>query len=942
MTSRGTSKTSQRSQNRLRRAKTSPDLLNETREQDMNTDYKNARIAADIAYERAHGRAAGKGVKVTDQDRIDHKTVRSAGDGPQLERRQSVRFTGPNAEPIGTRPITQREAPAYNNAQNVRRNCTQSQSRAVDFSSSTYDDSLLTALPEDFGESDRVSVPSSYRRLRKAKSLFSPGKTPSAVFHGGLPKAGRHFQRHSQQSSGSKSETVSISDPRLQRSHSFLRGVTDRLSTANNGQYAAQDAAVQLARDTFLQQLEEQRLKAQPSFLNLSKRRGSQKEFRKTVRSGSTNSYGTAIGSFTQLAAPARTDTLGHQARRLSDSLRSRIKRVFRTSKDERATIPEQQLSATQAHYSDLPVPSDEWGRRSSPVSEPNAELLRRVGSQDSLAYPRSVSDDKGFHQDTIRSVRDDEDESRDTSRVSSWTNSSATTTISMPRTMERQRLSAIKEDGGPHQPSSSARFHDKRRDCYAPFRQPLSQNDVDLVQTERIFSALQHKLNDDEHGDAHEVTKSKVEEHFKHHRPPYTELLPRISPIETLHQVENTGEDRDRHHESVAHYGSMTPQEIAEQNELSIAKRPLREVGSGFFPPNLRIERNSTSPFRRTMRASNDDDNSIAAEIKLFKSTSTSNPSNSAPSRRCNESVTGSDSVYSRSPGGQILAGIGSDVSLARSQGSEGAGTAIIINKGPDKYDGPRYSSGNSSGEWKKFMAGQIASFEHPEVEYEHGTIALPPKGCGHRRESAQIDEDDVSIGCGIASNDRVKQSLAVILEMTSPQLPFDNKGSRSSPINLLSGRQTLTRNENTPLGQVPITLKRNNEHLPTDAHRSGGLREMPSQSPSKYVSSQKWLSTSPSARNSPERAERLRRLKNNSSTSLRKPLSPNDRLAIPNAVSGDCHQDVLDMPEVEKSPAAARWDVIDQKKLVDRSLRNRRSQMRITEESNADDAFL
>ena len=50
------------------------------------------------------------------------------------------------------------------------------------------------------------------------------------------------------------------------------------------------DNAVQMARDKFLYQIEQQRLREQPSFIFRAKARRKEKPFRQSVRSGSTNS----------------------------------------------------------------------------------------------------------------------------------------------------------------------------------------------------------------------------------------------------------------------------------------------------------------------------------------------------------------------------------------------------------------------------------------------------------------------------------------------------------------------------------------------------------------------------------------------------------------------------------------------------------------------------
>lgn len=977
MVSRTTSNASQRSRPRARRAKTSPSIPAESSTRDLETDRKHALIAADIAYERVYGPGVGRRGATKDQASQNAKGSANTENGPQLGRRQSVRFTGTNAEPTRTRSITRREAPEYRASQKMRRHSLQSESRHMNPLNPANDDSFLTALPEEFGENDMASAPSSYRKLRKAKSMFSPGKTPSAVFPNGIPKAGRHFQRHSQQSSGGSTEPIRTPDPRLRRSLSFLRGVTDRISTANNHQYATQDAAIQLARDTYLQQLEQQRLKEQPSFLNLSRQRTSQKAFRRTVRSSSTNSYGTAVGSSTPSVEPTKVSVLSFKARSLSYNLKSKIKRVFRRSRNDENTIPVQQLNATQAHYGDPRLTSNDWKEQRSPIPEPNAEILHRVGSRESIEHSIPFYDDNGPRRGSIRSVHSDEDEGKEASRVSSWTNSTANNTFNMPKTMERKRLSVIKEDGGPHQPSSSARCNVGLRDGYSNFHQPVSQTDIERVKTERVFSALQREIEDnkrraalddiesgsesgrDQQRPHHAVATPRRSSSLRRRPPPGAENVarrPEIKPSkswgagEMLQQIEDGSNYREYQRDYAELREGFTPQEIAEMNESSmpLAKRPLREVKSAFFPPSMHIERSNTSPFRRAMRPSHEDEDGFQAGMDYADQIKTPDPFSSINSRLRNASVAGSESVYSRSPGGHATGAIGSDVSLARSQSSDGVGTAIIITKRPAKYDSPRYSSANSSGDWKRFMASQVASLERHQPPDGDFSNAVPVKESGHKRESAQIEDDDVNIGSMQARNDISKQPLGVILGNANAQPPLHQVGSHSITVGSSPGRGLNKQNENVPMRQPSARSNKtsntgNETYSPNNGPcQSGGLRNKTPQNSSVPPKSQKWLSTSPSARNSPERAERLRRLKNNSSTSLRKPLSPNDNQANHNTVLRDYQEEVHGSDDSDVSPMTARSQLAGNKQVVNSFLRDRRSQMRISEESGHDPAFL
>lgn len=979
MVSRTKTNASQRPRPGARRAKTSPNLRTEFSTHDSETDRKHALIAADVAYERVYGRGAGRRDAISDLGGRGPKKVANVQHGPRLERRQSVRFAGPNAEPTRTRSITRREVPEYRTSQEMRRHSLQSEPRNKNSSNLSNEDTFLTALPEEFGENDKASAPSSYRKLRKAKSMFSPGKTPSAVFLSGIPKAGRHFQRHSQQSSDGVSEPISVSDPRLRSSLPFLRGVTDRTSTTYNHQYATQDAAIQLARDTYLQQLEQQRLKEQPSFLNLSKHRT--KAFRRTVRSSSTNSYGTAIGSSVPSEEHTKVNVFGFDARSLSQNLKTKIKRVLRRSKNDENKIPVQQLNASHAHYGHSRSNTRDMCEQHCPTfPEPNAELLRRVGSQESVEQSIPYFDDNDLCPGSIRSVHSsDDNENKIRSRVSSWTNSSANNTFIMPQTIERKRLSVIKEDGGPHQPSSSARFYGLQRDGYVNFRQPVSQTDLQRVETERVFSALQREIEDNKRRAELDDIESGTGTYNDKQRPHHSVTAPRRSsslrrrPVPTpdnvgqspgmrssknlgasemLHCMENGSDHHERQQSNEDLREGLTPQEIAEMNEskMPLAKRPLREVKSAFFPPSMRIERSSTSPFRRAMQAADGDEDASSGEIEDADQVRTPDPFNSTNAQLRHGSTAGSESIYSRSLGGNIAGAIGSDISLARSQSSDEAGTAIITTKGPAKYDSPRYSSANSSGDWKNFMASQVASLERHEPPNDDIYNALPVKVSGHKRESAQIDEDDVKIGGMQAASKSFHQPLGVILGDANAQSPLHLSSARSIAFNSSPNWGANMQVENTPKRpSYPYAYKisnAGNENVSPSSMpgQFSGLGEKTPQNSSVPSKAQKWLSTSPSVRSSPERAERLRRLKNSSTTSLRKPLSPNQDQADYNETSKEHGQERQDLglDDSDVSHRTARSQVVSDRQVVNSFIQDRNSYLNFSGESGADPAFI
>lgn len=86
-------------------------------------------------------------------------------------------------------------------------------------------------------------------------------------------------------------------------------------------------------------------------------------------------------------------------------------------------------------------------------------------------------------------------------SRVTSWTNSSVTSLGLRSVSVQKHRLSVIKEDGGPHQPSSSAGCHVGGVACVQTSGQtmPSAGPILSQVDSQRIYSALIKRISQEE-----------------------------------------------------------------------------------------------------------------------------------------------------------------------------------------------------------------------------------------------------------------------------------------------------------------------------------------------------------------------------------------------------------------------------------------------------------
>ena len=168
MLSRSSSNTS----NGLRRAKSASSVLprystsNESSITYLERAHDQALAAASHAFEQAHARTS---FSCDPQDIIKNSNVE---DHPSsgLVRQKSVRFVGPTAVITDQRSITRRRPPpAESNSVPI-----DNKNRSIDV------DRFVTALPQQ-DEIDAVTNHSSYRRLKKSKSMWSITKSSQWV-----------------------------------------------------------------------------------------------------------------------------------------------------------------------------------------------------------------------------------------------------------------------------------------------------------------------------------------------------------------------------------------------------------------------------------------------------------------------------------------------------------------------------------------------------------------------------------------------------------------------------------------------------------------------------------------------------------------------------------------------------------------------------------------
>ncbi|KAL2851736.1 hypothetical protein BJX68DRAFT_265984 [Aspergillus pseudodeflectus] len=362
----------------------------------------------------------------------------------------------------------------------------------------------LPSISEFGGLEDRIaSLPSSYRRLRKSRSMFLTRQRSSHA-----PYAPPSCESYSP-NVGARGATAEA--PRLyrtlRRSMSFLKGEYQPQNTLRHAK--SHDVAIQLARSQYEQSAMNSPESPHWAQLPVSKTRREHKPFRKTFRTSGTSERTSVTSS--PLDRVRATESHG-RARAFSSSIKKGIKRVLgisRTSSEHERV----QLSPFHSHY---------WSQSPSTSASNENDDPRSNEISDVDESRRSKDPDRVR---SMRRMQSSASLATSSSRVTSWADSTAANTIATPRPGGQQRLSIVSEQGNIRQPHSE------------PFSQSsIQQPHSNAVDSHRLFSALMKRI-----GGAHPQSSNEeiVLGHVKEHRAIPTQSSLHLRPSRhTIRQV--------------------------------------------------------------------------------------------------------------------------------------------------------------------------------------------------------------------------------------------------------------------------------------------------------------------------------------------------------------------------------------------------------------------
>jgi hypothetical protein len=704
---------------------------------------ENQRVNPDVARRHAIA-AANLAYRHNQYTNVDQGHLRT--DIPAaLRKTRSVRFSGPYANQSPGRSITRRVAPNWDDLQRGRKSTDGAFNKKHSMDG-------ITALPK-FSDA-KVDTKSSYRKIRKTRSMLSPRKQYGDFFTNATPvrqPLRGHHATHSHLSGTTAVAETSFSGETKVAEDILLQMPNPYLLNHD------QDVVIRLAQEEYRRQVVEQANSTGRSELHRlnssvttdgaieSPRLKPQRSFRKTTRKTSGNQYGASVGS-QPVGTMCKDKTIGHKARKISSTLRSKFKKAFGKKMDK--AMPSQQVESQRLHFgSDSGNLSDVEELFDSFVPMPNKELLHRISSRDSFGntpYPQREESQRSFN-----AIASEIDSDRDESRVTSWATS--TMTNETAQTADHKRLTVIEENSDAYRPSKSVNVGQTTvRNKYDAFKKPRPPGRINQpVDTQDIYAALQKKLDEAKalHRDEKKVTGTRKSSWNLRRM---SSDMPRAESDGHLHDDGDNSSVRSRTYaSSVTTYPGVeaadsddvfrplpNPDLKTKRSSILLKKgltsrrssigfngkagrderKILRETRSSFLPRQLSLKIAGMSPHKHSSRTSTKKDLKHASKIASENLRGLSPDSND------------SDSIYSRRTTG-TPSGIETRLDLSGSHFE--LGTAV---PGDSQVFARRYSdllvdgaglgpvpSTSKDVDWKSWMASQVASLEGITEEDSH-----------------------------------------------------------------------------------------------------------------------------------------------------------------------------------------------------------------------------
>ncbi|KAI1825044.1 hypothetical protein F4861DRAFT_538497 [Xylaria intraflava] len=669
----------------------------------------------------------------------------------------------------------------------------------------TAGDYIDTILPSDeyyTPEDGIASMPSSYRKIRKSKSMFTNITAAIAPEHREQRTSTSANQLPFPANISSRPFTREKNTPTRQRlntsrSMSLLRDLRGSIAPVFKSEDNP-DTFSSTTRHNKHQNGGSVTLRSKPSRFFRPKISGQDRVFRKSMRDTDNNQASTD-------GMRSNNGSLRLKARKVSQGFKFRLKSLFGINKDanDDAVLPEQHIEAQRSYPfqgDDQLHETDEEPPQISPTDNepPVSQVASGVPSLHTVTqYPHLYS-----HEGSIESLESEQKAFDERSRITSWSNSdtSAVNTLnSCRREQGMKRLSIINENG-PHVCSSSARFLPLPKQpnaSTASLDQPVMQTSRVPVDGQRIYSALMKREEQLQQAQTTDSEGKCSRENFVQPGP----IPQRKSSLRRSHSNDNTAAtiryvmpDSGSDSESMAGEGSepflSTANETRHKrmknagnipssntdNELpalprSGGKRPalvprLSSRSSAFFGSPSRHLFRAESPYRRALQdqiKTNSNEHVLGSpDLNPWKGSVPSIPD--LPKLRSYGSDADvrlgyTESIYSSNAEDDISKTrkiLSANENWQQPKSTHGDVTIFVNTPDYDKQSssippGSRVLSplNSASDEWQTFISSKMTKLEESTIRVDAVDFrcSLPSTRPKHVRESAQIHDDDDKI---------------------------------------------------------------------------------------------------------------------------------------------------------------------------------------------------
>ncbi|KAJ5512633.1 hypothetical protein N7463_002185 [Penicillium fimorum] len=742
------------------------------------------------------------------------------------------------------------------------------------------------------------SVPSSYRRLRKAKSMFSTRQRTSQTPYG-VPTIPCGDPLDPERSPGFQLPRT------MRRSMSFLRGGYQSPQVGPTAK--GHDAAIQLARSQFPQDYSSRGIHTRrPSFLL---RRKEHRPFRKSFRATSEG----AIGACTRHSDKSRS---------FSSSIKNKFRRVFGLSK-----VADQQPA---------PHGNNPNGAEVSMVT-PIEKDTEKCSPRKCAAVEDGI-DFNYFQSMPQSSSRDSTCTSK--SRVTSWADSTMPNTVTTWNPGHRQSLSLIREDGYRDQQLPRMPAMDDTGN-QSPLAVRATTHQTSIVDSNDLYTALMKQMGRNYLSDSNEeMVFGNVPQH-------------RVIPARTNSVYSQHGKRTIRHipsQESSTSPGSFTTARGGDQSSPRKYPRSARSVQvSRGMPPQVTNQHMTAVSDKRSPQSTyalseeSDDDSGSVIVSRL----------------RASKRDIVSPSIYSRTTSGNTpIKTDNTDMGVHAEPGTATIFTSQRTTYSPPKHANWVVSPTphvNPSADWQQWMSSQIERIEQTSPIREHiredaqyqdddeylTSIAQPAPISVSAPASAtilkvpdiqSITERKASIENRVPSQSNFSRPLN-----TRTILPFQTTESESmaqTHVNSLPFNTASKSDENTSPKPIPIAC--NQEPSPIRL-RSGNMQPPESPTPKRVGAKRSWTKEQ-QRRYSARRAPVAQDSRINHFRSMRTTQRGN-RANNENAREQDEYNDIME----SYNQLQDTHSTVSSKRMVDLFLDSRRRQMGEVTDSNATtDAFL